>query len=134
MLSNVIKIKSATFSILLLVLFATCNKKSDFENQITIELNSIDGKTKQNRVNKFDTIEVRKTKFGIFSHRYVKVEEYVTNSEGSVKIKVDSTQEYRFLIRGPYIYGSANFTKAFTKEKLKDGQEVNLEVISLENR
>jgi len=134
MQSNVLKIKRTIFAILLLVLFTTCNKKSDFKYQITIELNCIDSKTKQHRVNKFDTIEVRKTKFNIFTQRYVKVEEYVTNSEGSVKIKVDSTQEYRFLIRGPYVYGTANFTEAFTKERLKDGQKVNIEAISIENR
>ena len=134
MQSNFLKIKRTTFVILLLVLFATCNKKSDFENQITIELNSIDSKTKQHRVNKFDTIEVSKTKFGVFTQRFIKVEEYVTNSEGLVKIKVDSTQEYSFSIRGPYIYGSANFAEAYTKERLKDGQEVNIEVFSTENR
>lgn len=134
MQSNDPKIKRTICAISLLVLFANCNKKSDFENQITIKINSIDSKTKEYRVNKFDTIEVRKTKFGILTQRYVKVAEYVTNSEGSVKIKVDSTEEYRFLIRGPYVYGTANFTDTFTNEKLKDGQEINMEIFSIENR
>jgi hypothetical protein len=128
MLSNVIKIKSATFAILLLVVFETCNQKSDFKNQITIKLNSIDSKTKQLRINKFDTIEVSKSKFGLFARRYVKVAEYVTNPNGSVKIKLDSTERYCFSIRAPYHYGTEYFTEDFTKEILKDGSIINLEV------
>jgi len=134
MQSIILKIKRTSFAIILLVLFASCNKKNDFENQITITIISVDKESKQRRVNKFDTIEVRKKKLAIFTHRYVKVEEYVTNAEGLIKIKVDSTQEYSFLIRGPFLYGSANFAEAYTKERLKDGQVVNIEVISTKNR
>ena len=133
MQSNALKLKRIISTVFLLILFVTCNKKTDFENQITIKLNCIDIKTKEYRVNKFDTIEVSKATFGIFTQRFIKVEEYVTNSEGSVKIKIDSTQEYSFSIRGPYIYGSANFAEAYTKERLKDGQEVNIEVRTFKN-
>lgn len=134
MQSNVLKIIRTTCVIFLFGLFVKCNKKSDFENQITIKLNSIDSETKQRRENKFDTIKVNITRPGSFTYRYVKIAEYITNSGGSVKIKVDSTEEYRFSIRGPYVYGTANFTDAFTKEKLKDGQEVNIEVFPIGNK
>lgn len=60
--------------------------------------------------------------------------EYTTDSTGSVKIMLDGTEGYNFLLRGSNIYGSAEFSEAFTKEKLKDGQEVNIEIISLDNR
>lgn len=115
------------------MLVSSCTK-NNLDNQITIKINSIDGKTKQPRVNKFDTIDVRITKFGFPTRKYVKIAEYITNSTGSVEIKVDSIEEYRFIIRGTNIYGSANFTKGFSKEKLKEAQEVNIEVISLEKR
>ena len=116
------------------LLICSCTNKTNSENQITIKINSIDVKTKQLRVNMFDTVDVRMTKFGFPTQKYVKVAEYITDSTGSVEIKCDSNEEYRFMISGANIYGSANFTKAFSKEKLKDGQEVNIEVISLDNR
>lgn len=134
MQSDILKMKIIVCISVVALLIFSCTKKTNLENQITIKINSIDGKTKQRRVNMFDTIEVRITEFGIPMQKYVKVAEYITDSTGSVKIKVNSTEEYRFMISGPNIYGSANFTEAFTKEKLKDGQEVNIEVISLENR
>jgi len=116
------------------MLISSCTNKGNLDNQISLKINSIDSKTKQRRVNMFDPIDVRMTKFGILTQEYVKVAEYITDSNGSVEIKVDSNEEYRFMISGANIYGSANFTKAFSKEKLKDGQEVNIEVISLDNR
>jgi hypothetical protein len=116
------------------MLISSCTNKGNLHNQITIKINSIDSKTKQRRVNMFDPIDVRMTKFGILTQEYIKVAEYIMDSTGSVEIKVDSNEEYRFMISGANIYGSSNFTKAFSKEKLKDGQEVNIEVISLDNR
>lgn len=115
-------------------LFFNCINKSSIENQIKIKINSIDNKTKKPRVNKFDNIEVRVTEFGFPTKKFVKIAEYTTDSTGSVVFNVDSEEEYRFLISGPNIYGSSSFTTAFTKDKLKDGQEVNIEVISLDNR
>lgn len=134
MRSNILKAKIMLYVFITLMLISSCTKKDNLENQITIKINSIDEKTKKRRVNLFDTIDVRITEFGVPMEKYVKVAEYITDSNGSVRIKVDSTKEYRFMIGGSNIYGSANFTKAFTKEKLKDGQEVNIEVISLDNR
>ena len=127
---DILKMKTITCISVITLLIFSCTKKTNLENQITIKINSIDSKTKQLRVNKFDVIEVRITEFGFPMQKYVKVAEYKTDSNGSVKIKVDSTEEYIFMIGGPNIYGSAEFTEAFTKEKLKDGQEVNIEVIS----
>lgn len=116
------------------MLISSCTNKTNSENQITIKINSIDVKTKQLRVNMFDTLDVRMTKSGFPTQKYVKVAEYITDSTGSVEIKCDSNEEYRFMISGPNVYGSANFTKPFTKEKLKDGQVVNIEVVTLDNR
>ena len=121
------------FFVAALLIFG-CTKNTNSENQITIKINSIDAITKRLRVNMFDTIDFRMTKFGFPTQKYVNVAEYITDSTGSVYIKVDLNEEYRFMISGTNGYGSANFTKAFSKEKLKDGQEVNIEVISLDNR
>ncbi|CCG52344.1 Hypothetical protein KQS_01760 [Flavobacterium indicum GPTSA100-9 = DSM 17447] len=112
----------------------SCNKNTNLENKITIKVNSIDSDSKQLRVNTFDVIEVRAEGFGYLMKTYEKVGEYTTDSSGSVKIEIDGSKQYRFMISGPNGYGSANFTEAFTKEKLKDGQEVNIEVITHENR
>ncbi|WDF65353.1 hypothetical protein [Flavobacterium sp. KACC 22763] len=114
-----------------ILLFFNCNKKSD---SITITVHSIDSKTKLPRLKTFDTIEVRTEGFGFIKKTFKKVAEYTTDSTGSVKIMLDGTEGYNFLLRGPNIYGSAEFSEAFTKEKLKDGQEVNIEVISLDNK
>jgi len=131
MKSNVFKaIKLICVFIFALLIF-NCNKKSD---PITITIHSIDSKTKLPRLNTFDTIEVRKEGFGFIKKTFKKVAEYTTDSTGSVKIKFDGTEGYNFLLRGPNVYGSAEFSEAFTKEKLKDGQEVNIEVISLDDR
>lgn len=130
MQSNILKTKIVVCISIMFFLISSCNKKNDLENQITIKINSIDSKTKKPRVNAFDTIEVRMRCVGYLMKTFKKVGEYTTDSTGSVKIKLDSTEQYIFLLRGPNIYGSAEFTEAFTKERLKDGQEVNIEVIS----
>ena len=113
------------------LLTLSCSKKSD---QITITIHAIDSKTKQPRVNTFDTIEVRKEEFGYLMKTFKKVAEYTTDATGSVKISLDGTEGYNFSLSEPNIYGSAEFSEAFTKEKLKDGQEINIEVVSLDNR
>ncbi len=118
----------------MIFLISSCKNENDLENQITIKINSIDSKTKQRRVNMFDTIDVRMAKFGFPMRRFVKVAEYIIDSTGSVKIKIDSTKGYSFFLSGLNVYGSENFDEAFTKEKLKNGQEVNIEAISFENR
>jgi hypothetical protein len=131
---NILKTRIVVCNSIMVFLILSCNKKNDLKNQITIKINSIDNKTKLARVNAFDTIEVRMQGFGYLTKTFDKVGEYVTDSTGSVKVKLDCTEEYIFILGGPNIYGSAEFTEAFTKEKLKDGQEVNIEVISTESK
>lgn len=127
---NILKIKTILLISLVTILISNCNRKSDLENQITIKINSIDNETKQPRINTFDTIEIRIKKFGYLMKRFVKVGECITDSKGSVKIKVDRTEENHFILGGPNVYGATEFAEG----ELKDGQEVNIEVISLENR
>jgi hypothetical protein len=112
------------------IVIASCKGKSDLENQITIIINSVDKKTKQNRVNMFDSIDVRVAGFGILMRNYAKVAECITDSTGSVSVKLDKNKEYKFILHGKNIYGATGFYKG----ELKDGQEVNIEVISFENR
>jgi len=116
--------------IIMALLLSNCTKKSDLENQITIKINLIDSKTKEPRADVFDTIDVRMQGIGYLMKTFNKVGEYVTDSTGSVKIKVDRTEEYYFIVEEPNIYGSIDFTKG----ELKNDQEVNIEVMSLENR
>lgn len=130
MQSKILKMSIVLCVLLVAMLISSCKGKSDLENQITIIINSIDNKTKQNRVNMFDTIDVRIAEFGIPTRKYVKVAEYITDSTGSVRVKLDKNEEYHFILGGKNIYGSTEFSKG----ELKDGQEVNIEVISLENR
>lgn len=113
-----------------IILILSCGNKNNSENQITIIINSIDNKTKQHRVNMFDTIDVRIAEFGFPKKKYVKIAEYITDSKGSVRVKLDSNEEYHFILGGSYIYGAEEFSSG----ELKDGQEINIEVISLENR
>ncbi len=130
MQSRILRIEVVVCVSLLALLISNCNKKSDLENQIIIKINSIDSKTKQPRVNVFDTIDVRIAEFGIPMRKYVKVAEYRTDSTGSVRAKLDRNGEYHFILGGKNIYGAIEFSEG----ELKDGQEVNIEVISLENR
>jgi len=126
---NILKVKIA-LSISIIFLVSSCNGKSDLKNQITVRITSIDSKTKQPRVNKFDTIDIRIKKMGYLMKRFVKVGEYTIDSMGSVTIKVDCTEENHFILSGPYIYGATEFSAG----ELKDGQKVNIEAISLEDR
>ena len=126
------KILACVFMLALSI--SNCTKKTDLENQINVKINSIDGETKKRRVGAFDTVEVRMEGIGYLMKTFSKVGEYVTDSTGSVKIKVDCTKGYRFMVSGSNVYGSESFAKAFTNEKLKDCQELNIEVISLEKR
>ena len=134
MQSIIVNTKQIIFVFAVVFLNLGCARKPNLKNQITIKIISIDSETKQARVNKFDTIDVRMRAFGYFIQSFEKIGEYVTDSTGSVEIKLDSTEEYRFILDGSNIHGSAAFTEAFSKERLKDGQEVNIEVISRKNR
>ena len=111
-------------------LISSCKKGNDLENQITIKINSIDSETKLPRVNTFDTIEVRMVKFGFLKKRFVEVAEHITDSTGSVKIKLDCTEEYNISLYGTGVFGWADFTET----DLKDGQEVIIEASPPEKR
>ncbi|REG96039.1 hypothetical protein C8P67_11111 [Flavobacterium aquicola] len=134
MQSKISKMKIVISISIIALLISNCGRKTDLENQITITITSVDSKTKQRRINTFDTIEVRKEGMGYLMRTYPKVGEYITDSMGSVKIKIDSTDGYRFMLNKKGFYGSESFAEPFTKEKLKDGQEINIEAISLEER
>ena len=114
----------------MLFLITSCKKENDLENQITIKINSIDSKTKQRRVNAFDTIEVRMVKLGFLKKRFVSVGEYITDSTGSVKVKLDHTEEYHISLYGTDVFGWADFKE----NDFKDGQEVNIEASPPEKR
>jgi hypothetical protein len=114
----------------LIFLNLSCNKKTNLKNQITIKVNSIDSKTKQRRVNFFDTVEVRKESFGFLTKSFPVEKKYVMDSMGSVKIKIDSTKLYKIFVLGFKAFGPEMYYPGY----LKEGQEVNIEVISLENR
>ncbi|WP_284460119.1 hypothetical protein [Chryseobacterium sp.] len=129
---NILKTKIAV-GISIICFFSGCKKKSDLENQIIIKINAIDNKTKQPRANTFDTIEIKRESAGYLTKTFDKIEERVTDSSGSIKIKIDCTKGYKFLLRKKKFYGSESFGEPFNREKLKDGQEVNIEVMSLEN-
>jgi|APLak6261698768_1056241.scaffolds.fasta_scaffold47930_1 hypothetical protein len=125
---NVLKMKIIFWTFITALLFLNCDRKTELDNQITIKVNSIDSKTKQPRRNVFDTIDVRIESIGFPTKRFPKIAEYVTDSSGSVKIKIDRTEKYLLLLGGPYIYGSEDIIG----EKFKDDQEVTIEVIHLE--
>ncbi|MCL1666626.1 hypothetical protein M2T82_00980 [Elizabethkingia ursingii] len=134
MQSNIHKTKTVVYISIMFFFILSCTKKTDLENQITITIKSINSGTKQSRINMFDTIEVRKKENGYLTKTFEKVGEYRTDSTGSIKIKIDRTKEYRFILKGIGIYGSSNFTSAFTKENLKNGEEVNIEAVSVEKK
>ncbi|OCB75401.1 hypothetical protein [Flavobacterium crassostreae] len=104
--------------------------KDDSKNQITITINSVDKETKQRRVNKFDTVVVRKEGIGYLMKTFDKVGQYVTDSTGSVKIRIDSSKICDISVSGLNVLGGDMYNPGY----LKDGQEVNIEVISIENR
>jgi len=130
MQSKTLKIKNAIFFFLIVILISNCKGKSDSENQITIKINLIDSKTKQPRINAFDTIEVRKEGLGYLMKTFDKINECITDTSGSLKIKIDKSEKYMFLLKRRNYFGS----ETFDGELLKDGQKVNIEVFSIENR
>jgi len=122
------KSKSLVLIFSICLLNSNCDRKTDLENQITIKVNSVDNKTKQPRLNTFDTIDVRIESFGFPKKTFPKIAEYITDSSGSVKIKIDRTEKYQLLLGAPYVFGSEDIVG----QNLKDGQEVTIEVIHLD--
>ncbi|TDD99956.1 hypothetical protein [Flavobacterium sandaracinum] len=100
------------------------------ENQITITINSVDKETKQRRVNKFDTVIVRKEGIGYLMKTFDKVGQYVTDPTGSVKIKIDSSKICDISVSGLNVLGGDMYNPGY----LKDGQEINIEVVSIRNK
>lgn len=129
MQSKILKISILLCISLLTMLNSNCKGKSDLKNPITITINSIDKETKQRRINKFDTIVVRKEGIGYLTKTFDKVGEYVTDSTGSIKIKINSSKIYDISISGLNVLGGDMFNPGY----LKDGQEVNIEVVTFEN-
>lgn len=76
MQSNIIDTKILVYISVLFFLISSCKKGNDLENQITIKITSIDSKTKQRRVNMFDTVEVREEGFG-FIKKTFPVKKYI---------------------------------------------------------
>lgn len=130
MQSNILNTKIVVYISILFFLISSCKNENDLKNQITIKINSIDSKTKQRRVNFFDTVEVRKEGFGFIKKTFPVEKIYIMDSMGSVKIKIDSTKLYKIFVLGIKAFGP----EMYYPGHLKDGQEVNIEVISLENR
>ncbi len=128
MQSRTIKPKIFILISIIVLVASSCNRKTDLENQITIKVNSIDSKTKLPRINTFDTIDVRIESFGFPTKRFPKIAEYVTDSLGSVKIKLDRTENYHLLLGAPFIYGSEDIVG----QNMKNNQEINIEAIHLE--
>jgi hypothetical protein len=131
MKSKIFTIRIVSCSLVVAILISSCERKSDPKNQITIIINSVDGNTKENRVNMFDTIEVRIERFGFPKKKYVKVAEYTTDFAGSVSVKLDRNEAYLFMLGGKRkFFGS----ERFSTEDRKDGKKVNIKVISLDDR
>ena len=114
---------------ILALLLLSCDKKTDLEKQITIKVNSVDKETKQPRVNMFDTVIIKEEGNGYLTKAFYKVGEYTTDSTGVVKIKIDPSRINDISVSGLNIYGGDMYYPGH----LKDGQEINLEVRSLNN-
>jgi len=129
MQSIIHKIKIIFVFSLLISLIISCNIKTEFENQTVLKINLIDKKSRHLRINMFDTIVVRKQEIGYLKKTFEKVGEYITDSEGSVKIEIDTSKIYDISVSGKNIYGGDIYYPVY----LKSVKEVNIEVISIEN-
>lgn len=127
---NIRKTKIVVCISILALLISNCNRKTDSENEITVKINSIDSKTKKRRVNLFDTVEVRKERFGYLTKTFPVEKKYIMDSTGSVKIKIDTTKLYKVFVLGFKAFGP----EMYYPGHLKDGQEINIEVISFEQK
>lgn len=129
---NILKIR-IIINVLIVYTFFSCKEKNDLESQITIKMTTIDYKTKQPRTGTFDTVEIMKEKARYLMKNFTKIEECVTDSTGSFKVKINPDTGYKFILRKKGFYGSESFGRSFSKEQLKDGQEINIQVMHLEN-
>ena len=118
-----LKMNIFLFIWMLTILNSSCKRENDLENQIIVKVNSIDSKTKRHRTDSFDTIVIKMIKFGYLKKNFVQVGEYIMDSKGSVKIKLDTTKEYHISLYGRNIFGWVNLKV----NDLKKGQEINIE-------
>ncbi|WP_426475976.1 hypothetical protein ACP3T3_11270 [Chryseobacterium sp. CBSDS_008] len=126
---NIHKLEIGLFvSIFLLII--SCNRKSDVGKQLFIKVNSIDKETRQVRVNTFDTIEVRTPGIGYLMKTQEKVGEYITDSSGSVVIKIYTDKNYHLILGGDNAYGSVDINKG----SMINGQMVTIKVTSFNKR
>lgn len=130
MQSRILKLEIVLFTSLLSLLISNCNMKDDLKNQITVTINSVDKETKQRRVNKFDTVVLRKEGIGYLMKTFDKVGQYVTDSTGSVKIRIDSSKICDISVSGLNVLGGDMYNPGY----LKDGQEINIEVVPIGNK
>jgi len=123
---NIHKVGAIIFGLFFTLLIVSCKGKGDLDNQITIKINSIDEKSKQKRINMFDTVEVRKEGFGWLMKTFNVVGVYITDSTGSVKIKIDSTKISEIHVLGLHELG----IDMYYPGDLKNNQQVDIEVRS----
>ena len=126
MKSKINKFKIILSIVIIALLISNCNNKTNLGNQITIKINSIDKVSKQRRVNTFDTVIVRKEGIGYLTKTFHPTGKYITDSTGSVKVKIDSTKILDISIVGLNVFGGDMYYPGH----LKDGEEINIEVIT----
>ena len=103
---------------------------TNYENKklIDVKINSVDRGSGKMRTNMFDTIEIRREGKGSLMKTFNEFGEYVTDSTGSVIVKIDSTKINDISVSGENVLGGMMFYPG----NLKDGDEVNIEVFLIE--
>lgn len=103
---------------------------TNYENKklIDVKINSVDRGSGKMRTNMFDTIEIRRERKGYLMKTFNEFGEYVTDSTGSVILKIDSTKITDISVSGENVLGGMIFYPG----DLKDGDEVNIEVFLIE--
>ncbi|WPO83556.1 hypothetical protein SD427_04260 [Chryseobacterium sp. JJR-5R] len=96
---------------------------SENNDQIKVTIKVIDSETRQPRVN--DTVTIRQAKWGI-PRRYVEVGQYVTDSLGSVTLRINKVNRYSFETDGPnFAFGSDEYGEG----ELKNNQQIVIKVV-----
>lgn len=96
---------------------------SENNDQIKVTVKVIDSETRQPRVN--DTVTIRQAKWGI-PRRYVEVGQYVTDSLGSITLRINKVNRYSFETDGPnFAFGSDEYGEG----ELKNNQQIVIKVV-----
>lgn len=127
---GILKNKIILYISFVALLTLNCSRKSDVKGQITIKIKAVDSKTKQLRINSLDTIDIKVIKFGYLMKEFITIGEYIIDSSGSVKVKLDPKEEYHISLYGTDVFGWADFNE----NELKAGQEVTIEALPSEKR